>query len=1312
MRAKHISRVRRILTFLALLCVLQLLLNQAAGQITRMVFARGTGCSVSLSSPKVWLPTASATIEKVAIVCPGETEGFRAERLEIGISVFSLLRKLVLIDYLRIDGAQVRSINDDSAFFKTLEFIFKKEKKSPGAHWHSFLTSGWRAWAPRVEIFSIHDGEPRLLVGTDSFQVSGANIAFLAEDPTGKPEDPVQMTATAEDVQVSSDFLEVRHLGNLAGKATLGSKILKVLNARLKRGVSAGTSGNSVHTISGTVRFTDENEGYDLRATGSISDSLINELLLVELSEGSLNRGGFNYTASMSGEILAPAVQGSATLSVEDGRLFVPRAECMPEKMATDFSVSSNGLDLRNVVLDGVVREGDLSLSFDDRKTFTSNFSVTISDESTFAKRCFPVLTSSLGADDSLLPGGALTESATKVVSRGTLNPLDVKASVLSDVQASDVVNRSRLTSEIHYRKGTLDFTLEEKLHLARIEPRQGLIRKEQSSKPMTPFRAEKEALLSVDLTYDVTSNKILFDRLQIQHYPSVHLLRRVAPLLDKELFEQGRKTFRAKSLLGADGKGTFELSNGKGRGSFKFEVSSVSLFGLPTEKIVSRVLLTDAGVSVRDTTLFTRKGSASGEADLEAGGRLQGRLRFDQLDLSQFMNARSGDSIAPIDGELILSGTLAEPKLDGEVIARTQGRTVTTLAMSSITVSASRDLLRLDGTLFSNAAQFSLSYPFSGPKSDRFNVSIVANSLSIEEVLNTYNARRSEPSNSLPGIPASKSGTSGKGSVVSGSFDYSGDPRSLLRGSGTLRLTDLDLGGAVLKVVNADEIVAKLEDGRLVFNQVALTVGTERIDLKGYLDVDSGWNARIKGKVPLARTVLSLPVIEYVTGDVDVDVSIRGAYDDPNFKGTIDLVNGGVSIPVGTTVLGASDVSTKILFNGTAISIPSLTAKVGGGLLVGSALFQNPFDDLERSFEANMNLDRITFEPVDNFSARVSGEARVRAAPLGVPKLWARLRVLDALYEDEIDLTQILKTMTRRILGREDARVSGSDAGGRNSSQSSQAVDLDLELEAGDGLIIDTNIAEAELGASLAIKGTTKRPRVEGRIYTIDGVFGFEGTRFDIINGDLYFREAAEIPDPQVNIVGETTASTLEYGEQKIQIIVQGSLTEPEVTFSSDAGLSREEIVRLLSSGAGVRGFELFGGKKKDYTFRELVSLRSDVSLVDRLRGLTGVTTVEITTGLSSSTGEFVPTVVAKRPVTDEIAVQIESELAGEKTSKLSVEYPLTPYLSLVGGWTDNPPDFDGSESSDSFSIGFHFRRAFPPLLSPFRTMIKKRED
>jgi translocation and assembly module TamB len=465
-------------------------------------------------------------------------------------------------------------------------------------------------------------------------------------------------------------------------------------------------------------------------------------------------------------------------------------------------------------------------------------------------------------------------------------------------------------------------------------------------------------------------------------------------------------------------------------------------------------------------------------------------------------------------------------------------------------------------------------------------------------------------------------------------------------------------------------------------------------------------------GKVPLARTVLSLPVVEYVTGDIKVDVAISGQYDDPELKGGINLEGGGISIPVGNTVLGASDVSTKVLFSGTTISIPTLTAKVGGGVLVGSALLRNSFDDLERSFEVNMNLDRITLEPIDNFSSRISGEARIRAEALGVPEVWARLRVLDAIYEDEVDLTQILRTMTKRILGREDARATGATGGSRDSGKSGQIIALDLEVKAEDGLIIETNIAEVELGASLAVLGTTKNPKVDGRVYTIDGVFGFEGTRFDIIKGDLQFSGTAERPDPRVNIVGETSVSTLEYGEQKVQIIIEGSLTEPEVTFTSDAGLSREEILRIISSGAGVRGLELFGGKTKEYTFKELVSLRSDVGLLDRLRGLTGVTTVEITTGLSSSTGEFVPTVVAKRPFTDKLALQIESELAGEKTSKLSVEYPLTPFLSLVGGWTDNPPTADGSESSGSFSVGFNYRRAFPPMLSPFRTLIKKRED
>ena len=302
--------------------------------------------------------------------------------------------------------------------------------------------------------------------------------------------------------------------------------------------------------------------------------------------------------------------------------------------------------------------------------------------------------------------------------------------------------------------------------------------------------------------------------------------------------------------------------------------------------------------------------------------------------------------------------------------------------------------------------------------------------------------------------------------------------------------------------------------------------------------------------------------------------------------------------------------------------------------------------------------------------------------------------------YENTVKLSEVLRSLTRMIVGSD----SGFSARASRNDDVFSRAKLDVHFRAPGGFLIDTNIAQAELGADLVLGGTLAQPTLDGKVNTIEGNFGLQSNEFEIISGEAYFSQKSQSLDPAISLLGETTVVSRSGEEHHVKLAVTGTLTSPEVGFSSDSGLRREEIQSLVGLGANVEALEFFHGGKKTRSFAELINPNSGASIEERLRGLTKFETVKIDTSLSPTTGEFVPRVVAKRPLIRSADLAIQSELSGRRASSAGVDYELTPYMSFIAGWRTSPITKESSQGTGSFGAGIRYRSTFPGfrLFSP----------
>ena len=196
----------------------------------------------------------------------------------------------------------------------------------------------------------------------------------------------------------------------------------------------------------------------------------------------------------------------------------------------------------------------------------------------------------------------------------------------------------------------------------------------------------------------------------------------------------------------------------------------------------------------------------------------------------------------------------------------------------------------------------------------------------------------------------------------------------------------------------------------------------------------------------------------------------------------------------------------------------------------------------------------------------------------------------------------------------------------------------------------------DSEWGANIVLRGTTDDPRIGGSAEVVRGDYTFAGTRFELTRGEIDFDENVPI-DPTLDIRAETEANGVD-----VQVTVSGTVSQTEITFSSDPALPEEEILaRLLFGGSitelsatdalqlGAAVASLRGGGGLD----PINQLRSAIGL-DRLRIVSADPALERETGIALGKN------IGRR-------FYIEIITDGRGYSATEVEFRVTSWLSLL---------------------------------------------
>jgi translocation and assembly module TamB len=201
-----------------------------------------------------------------------------------------------------------------------------------------------------------------------------------------------------------------------------------------------------------------------------------------------------------------------------------------------------------------------------------------------------------------------------------------------------------------------------------------------------------------------------------------------------------------------------------------------------------------------------------------------------------------------------------------------------------------------------------------------------------------------------------------------------------------------------------------------------------------------------------------------------------------------------------------------------------------------------------------------------------------------------------------------------------------------------------------------DMNIT---VGGALQIrKAPGGRPTILGEVNTVRGNYAFQGRRFEILrDGRIRFGGTEEI-DPLIDIRARRVISGVE-----TFVRVQGSMREPELTFSSNPPLDQADILSLIVFNQPIN--ELGQGEQ--------------VSLAERAGALAGG---YLTSNLARSIGNALeldefeiqatgdqgagPSLTVGEQVGEKLFVRVRQAFGEAQATEFILEYQLADYLRL----------------------------------------------
>ncbi len=457
---------------------------------------------------------------------------------------------------------------------------------------------------------------------------------------------------------------------------------------------------------------------------------------------------------------------------------------------------------------------------------------------------------------------------------------------------------------------------------------------------------------------------------------------------------------------------------------------------------------------------------------------------------------------------------------------------------------------------------------------------------------------------------------------------------------------------------VTATGTAARNAAGNWTVNSDATGPGGTRASVRGQISAGGRLDLGITGQAPLGL-VNGLVEPRRLSGTASFDLAVNGPPALTSVSGTIRTNDASLALPTlqqsltgisGTVQLSAGRAQVALGGTGANGGRIDLSGPVGlsGGLdaALQISLVQVVLKD-PTLYAATLNGQIGVNGPLAG-GAAITGQITLGPVEVQVPS--SGIGALGDLPEvTHVGTPQgVQQTLNRAGLSQSGAAAAGGGSGGGR-----RAYPLDLTITAPGRIFVRGRGLDAELGGTLKVTGTTANVIPSGQFTLIRGRLSILQQNFDLTEGTITL--AGDFT-PYLRLIATTTART----GTIVNIVVEGSVSEPTVTFSSAPDLPQDEVLSQLIFGRDLASISPLQAVQLAAAVGTLAG-RGGGGIIDNFRQGLGLDDFQVTT---DSTGNVA--VQAGKYLSDNVYTDVT--VNGDGTTDISINLDVTENITAKG--------------------------------------------
>lgn len=380
--------------------------------------------------------------------------------------------------------------------------------------------------------------------------------------------------------------------------------------------------------------------------------------------------------------------------------------------------------------------------------------------------------------------------------------------------------------------------------------------------------------------------------------------------------------------------------------------------------------------------------------------------------------------------------------------------------------------------------------------------------------------------------------------------------------------------------------------------------------------------------------------------GTAVIQLAAGGRVAEPMLDGFIELAD--ANVLVGEPAIGLERLNAWIDLVPTRATLSRLDGSINGGTLSGQGVVEldgGPVPNIDLQF----TMAEVAFdEPI--------GLRSLSDAKLAVTRrddhivVGGRVTIQEAALTDNVNLDSgIFAALTApRTLDLTEAR-----------NPLLERLRFDIHVDTATPVLVDNNLARAELQADLRLLGSPYDTGMSGRITIAeDGELILNERRYAVERGIITFTSDVRI-EPLLDLVMHTAA-----GRYDITVEISGTPDDTKTVLRSDPSLPEPDIVAVLVTG---RTLDEMRGEEFEVAQRQMLSLlsgRATAGLGRRLERATGLSTVRVEPQLIADEADPGARLTVGQDLTNWLSLIYSTDLANSSDQLWVAEYDVTRHF------------------------------------------------